>query len=77
MKDQSNDPSHHERTLLPQSYILVLLTLMTADMQLPTNHLNWSAQQIVGEHVRRVLSHVSKWTIIQTLATSEYFKCVP
>ena len=23
MKDQSDDPSHHERTLLPQSYILL------------------------------------------------------
>ena len=23
MKDRSNDPSHHERTLLPQSYILL------------------------------------------------------
>ena len=24
MKDRSNDPSHHKRTLLPQSYILLL-----------------------------------------------------
>ena len=24
MKDRSNDPSHHERTLLPRSYILLL-----------------------------------------------------
>ena len=24
MKDQSDDPSHHEQTLLPQSYILLL-----------------------------------------------------
>ena len=23
MKDQSDDPSHHERTFLPQSYILL------------------------------------------------------
>ena len=23
MKDRSDDPSHHERTLLPQSYILL------------------------------------------------------
>ena len=26
MKDQSDDPSHHEQTLLPQSYISLLLT---------------------------------------------------
>ena len=26
MKDQSDDPSHHERTLLPQSYISLLHT---------------------------------------------------
>ena len=26
MKDRSNDPSHHERTLLPRSYISLLLT---------------------------------------------------
>ena len=25
MKDQSNDTSHHEQTLLPQSYISLLL----------------------------------------------------
>ena len=25
MKDRSDDPSHHERTLLPQSYISLLL----------------------------------------------------
>ena len=25
MKDRSNDPLHHERTLLPQSYISLLL----------------------------------------------------
>ena len=25
MKDRSDDPSHHERTLLPRSYILLLI----------------------------------------------------
>ena len=32
LKDRSNDPSHHERTLLPQSYISLLY--------LKTTHLN-------------------------------------
>ena len=27
MKDRSDDPSHHERTLLPQSYISLLRTI--------------------------------------------------
>ena len=26
MKDRSDDPSHHERTLLPRSYISLLIT---------------------------------------------------
>ena len=25
MKDRSDDPSHHERTLLPQNYILLMV----------------------------------------------------
>ena len=29
MKDRSDDPSHHERTLLPRSYISLLQTLVT------------------------------------------------
>ena len=29
MKDQSDDPSHHERTLLQQSYISLLSAIIT------------------------------------------------
>ena len=29
MKDRPDDPSHHERTLLPQSYISLLITDIT------------------------------------------------
>ena len=29
MKDRSDDPSHHERTLLPRSYILLLVQMNT------------------------------------------------
>ena len=32
MKDRSDDPSHHERTLLPQSYISLLAGLMPIDI---------------------------------------------
>ena len=29
MKDQSDNPSHHERMLLPRSYVLLCLTTVT------------------------------------------------
>ena len=29
MKDRSDDPSHHERTLLPRSYISLLVVVIT------------------------------------------------
>ena len=32
MKDQSDDPSHHERTLLPQSYISLLTEIVYAPL---------------------------------------------
>ena len=31
MKERSDDPSHHERTLLPQSYILLPVLVMTSE----------------------------------------------
>ena len=31
MKDRSDDPSHHERTLLPRSYISLLITLVNTE----------------------------------------------
>ena len=44
--------------------------------QLTANHPICSAWQIADDSVRRGSFHVSKWTISQTLARSEYFKCV-
>ena len=38
MKDRSNDPSHHERMLLPQSYISLLYLEMHKDCK---THNNW------------------------------------
>ena len=32
MKNRSNDPSHHERTLLPRSYISLLANLLCTDI---------------------------------------------
>ena len=32
MKDRSDDPSHHERTLLPRSYISLVLTESRGEM---------------------------------------------
>ena len=37
MKDRSDDPSHHERTLLPRSYISLLLIIMHRIYLLNTN----------------------------------------
>ena len=39
MKDRSDDPSHHERTLLPQSYILLLLFSDKLCILLQLNHI--------------------------------------
>ena len=35
MKDRSNDPSHHERTLLPGSYISLPLSRIKAELKNP------------------------------------------
>ena len=43
MKDRSDDPSHHERTLLPQSYISLLITIKR-----PSDHVS---SQLVEGHV--------------------------
>ena len=48
MKDRSDDPSHHERTLLPRSYIslrdIIVLTVVVLDY-LKTNHMYHNVPQ--------------------------------
>ena len=39
MKDQSDDPSHHERTLLPRSYISLPLYLMKHSIHFYYGHM--------------------------------------
>ena len=48
MKDRSDDPSHHERTLLPRSYISLLILLL--DLYL------W---QVLGSTVLSVWKHLT------------------
>ena len=45
MKDRSDDPSHHERTLLPRSYISLLLEIARID---PTTHRTMSERSYHG-----------------------------
>ena len=44
MKDRSDDPSHHERTLLPRSYISLLYMLTVLQSYSPTGHVNPTSQ---------------------------------
>ena len=36
MKDRSNDPSHHERTLLPWSYYLAPISMLKSSVEIQT-----------------------------------------
>ena len=49
MKDRSDDPSHHERTLLPRSYISLLLEITRLD---PTTHRTMSERSYHGATTR-------------------------
>ena len=54
MKDRSNDLSHHERTLLPRSYISLLLPAdnckLTSVYFCETSHTNWRSDIHMSTH---------------------------
>ena len=57
MKDRSDDPSHHERTLLPRSYIL-LLWLINNGIYL-TAYSGWLSNRIVNT------SDQTRWNLVE------------
>ena len=83
MKDRSDDPSHHERALLPWSYILLPVRYMhLSEWNCPTNKLHVRRYFVVKKRVRNaacndhwsrspVWRHQLLWEVrFETLSTS-------
>ena len=65
MKDRSDDPSHHERTLLPRSYISLLGTrnsLMGLPWRIdPMTHRTMSERSYHGATARSLEREIAQW----------------
>ena len=77
MKDRSDDLSHHERTLLPRSYISLPICsspsngsrTISSDKKIFNSHMPWSNPT----HIQYIVIHLSRYTDIRTYIRGCFF----